>query len=469
MKKGKKSTISKIAEKQSELFGMRIYFIGIGGVSMYSLARLAQISLADVIGSDTAENDRTRELSTLGIKIYNKQTADNITPDIDLVVYSNAISEKNAELSRAVSLGIKTQTRAEFMGMLMKGYDYRIGVSGTHGKSTTTAMINAIFDKADLPHTTLAGADLPDTSSPLFIGGKNTLIYEACEYKDAFLSFSPHIAVALNMEMDHVDYFENDRQLEDSFARALSLSSECAIINYDDAGLRKIKSRISSRVITFGASSKCDYRYEITSFNEHGYKFLLSWHGSAAELEIHLRGAFNVTNATAAAVVALERGIPIEDVRAALSEFHGIKRRLELIGEYNGAQIFYDYAHHPTEIRASLNALRRETKEPITVVFKPHTYTRTAHFFHEFALALSLADKVIVTDIYPAREDAILGVTAEALAMQIGKKGIYSPDHEVPSLLEKIKGGVIVLMGAGDMSEIKDKMIFTKNEHKAES
>lgn len=462
MQKRKKYPILKRSEKRVSLSNMRIYFIGIGGVSMYSLARLAQILSADVLGSDIAENSRTSDLSALGIKIYNSQTPENITPDIDLVVYSNAITEKNAELARAISLGIKTQTRAEFLGMLMRNYDYRIGVSGTHGKSTTTAMINAIFDKAEAPHTTLAGEDLPGTSSPLLIGGNDTLIYEACEYKDAFLSFSPHVSVALNMEMDHVDYFKSDRQLEDSFTKALSLSSECAMINSDDAGLRRIKNRITSPVITFGASHECDYRYEIISVMEHGYKFLLYWGGNTAELEIHLRGAFNVTNATAAAAVALECGISIEDVSAALSEFCGIKRRLELIGEYNGAQVFYDYAHHPTEIRASLNALRRETKEPLTVVFKPHTYTRTAYFLREFAQALSLADRVIVTNIYPAREEAILGVTAEALAMQIGKGGVYSPDDEVTSVLEKIRGGIIVLMGAGDMSEIKDKMIFNK-------
>ncbi len=460
MSRSKKEAQSRTARRAARLSGVRIHFIGIGGVSMYSLARLAHDAGAEVFGSDIAENQRTRELSALGITVYSTHAAENVTQDTDLVVYSGAIGEKNPELQRAKSLGIRLRTRAEFMGYLMKDYGVRIGICGTHGKSTTVAMLNAIFDKAGLPHTTIAGEELPHADSPLYTGGTDTLIYEACEYKDSFLSFSPSIAVALNMEWEHVDYFKDMRQMEDSFVKALSLASDFALINADDGGLSEIKGRISSKVVTFGSSADCDYTYSITSFRKGGFCFDISHGGVRHSFEIALRGVFNVTNAVAAAVAALECGITAEDVGAALSSFSGIKRRLELIGYRHGRPIFYDYAHHPTEIRASINTVRAECGGDVTVIFKPHTYSRTERFFRDFSLSLGLADYVIVTDIFAAREEPIAGVNAEALAEAIGERARYRADGEAIDALDRDTSGAVILMGAGDLSTIRETIVI---------
>ncbi len=445
--------------------GSRVHFVGVSGVSMSSLARLSIISGAEVSGSDRDLGERTHELVALGAHIYPGHSAENITEGTDLVVYSGAISESNAELIRAEELGIPTVTRAEFMGAIMMPYKDKIGVSGTHGKSTTTAMLDAIFSAAGKNPTTLAGEDLPDLGSSLRVGGKDTLIYEACEYKDAFLMFTPTVALALNMEMDHVDYYKDIGQLRTSFAKALSLASDFVLLNEDDENLFKIKTKITSRVITFGTGERCDYRYSILSFGDLGHTFQISRKGKTLGIfKLPLMGAFNVTNAAAAAIVALERGISPKVIEEALKEFTGIKRRLELVGNHLGRPVIYDYAHHPTEIRASINTVRLNCHEEVTVIFKPHTFSRTRHFWREFRLALELADYIIITDIFPARENPIAGITSENLAKAIGPRAIYCKDGEVEEIVDLYTHGSILVMGAGDLEDVKNRLIRSGEE-----
>lgn len=445
-------TLRTLLKKQ----GLRVHFVGIGGVSMYSLAILSKKTGYLVSGSDIFVNERCRDLTLRGISVNDGHTAECIG-DHDLVVCSHAIAEDNPERVIAGERGIMTVSRAEYLGELMLRYRERIGVSGTHGKSTTVALLERIFTSSGRNPTVLSGAEL-ESGSPIREGG-DTLIYEACEYRESFLSFSPSVALATNLELDHTDCYENICALRTSFTKALSRASKVAILNLDDENLRKIYPEIKKKteVVTFGQSAGCEYGYFVNSFNENGYRFSLTRFGSEIGIfELNLLGIHNVTNAVAAIVLSLECGIPVEQVREAVASFSGIARRLEYIGSRHGRKVFYDYAHHPTEIAAGINTLKMVFKEPITVVFKPHTFTRTASLWEDFCTSLSLADRVLLTDIYPAREKPIEGITSKRLAEDIGFSAEYCPDSEVVAHLDSqhIKGPV-VLMGAGDLDGVK--------------
>jgi UDP-N-acetylmuramate--alanine ligase len=453
----------KINEKNDQIFALsdkKLHFVGIGGISMASLARLALLSGARVSGSDRDLGDRTHALATMGATICAGHSKENLPSDSDLVIYSGAIGENNPELVAAKEYGIPAVTRASFLGGLMMEYTSRIGISGTHGKSTATAMLDAIFTLAGKNPTTLAGEYLPATDSSLRVGGKETLIYEACEYKDAFRMFSPTIAVALNLEMDHVDYYKDEKSIKASYAAALSKASDFVLINEDDENLFKIKKKITSRVVTFGSKDESDYAYSIISFSDVGYSFSVKRRGKTLGIfRLPMIGAFNVVNAAAAVIVAIECGIKVPVIVEALKGFTGIKRRLERVGAYHGRAVIYDYAHHPTEVRASINTVRMAYPGEVTVVFRPHTYTRTEYFWREFRSALELADHIIITDIYPAREAPIPGVTAENLAKSIGPRAIYSTDHDIIDNVDLHTHGTIIVMGAGDLEDVKNRLI----------
>lgn len=438
----------------------RIHFVGIGGVSMYSLARLAMLGRAKVSGSDREESKRTEELSSLGADIKIGHSAENVN-GASVVVYTHAISKDNIELTTAAKLGIPTVTRAEYMGALMLGYKNRIGVSGSHGKSTTVSMLDAIFTEAMSDPTVLSGAELP-VGEPLKVGSDSLMIYEGCEYKDSFLRFAPTISVGLNLELDHTDYFENLGAMKDSFRKALGKATAFSVINGDDENLRPIIPTIKSKVITYGMGERNKYRYAITSFKECGFGFTVSLFGEPIDkFELNIPGVFNVGNAVAAIVCALEFGIDSKIIAKAIAEYRGIPRRLEYVGDRFGRKVFYDYAHHPTEMRASINAVKMLTHDLVTVIFKPHTYTRTKMLWEDFRMALSLADHVILTDIYPAREEPIEGITSVKMAAEVGDRATYCADSSVISTLDLKTHGVIIVMGAGDLEDIKNQILDT--------
>lgn len=435
---------------------LHVHFVGVGGVSMYALAVLSKERGYTVSGSDACMNDRCSDLASRGVKIFPYHHGECIG-ECQLVVYSHAIPNDNPERLEAEKKGILTVSRAEYLGEIMLGYKNRIGVSGTHGKSTTVAMLERIFTSSGIDPTVLSGADL-ECGSPIKLGGTN-LIYEACEYRDSFLSFSPGYALALNLEFDHADYYKDIESLRTSFVKALSRASKAVVLNLDDDNLKLIYPEIKKRteVITFGQCNECEYSFFITSFNDIGYSFSLLRFGSEiGNFELNILGVHNVTNAVGAIVLALEYGIPIEQVKAAVAAFSGIARRLEYIGNRHGRRIYYDYAHHPTEISAGINTLKALHREPLTVVFKPHTFSRTASLWENFCTALSLADKLLLTDIYPAREKPIEGINSRRLAEDVGQCAEYCPDSEVVSRLDsqRIKGPV-VLMGAGNLEKVK--------------
>lgn len=434
--------------------GGAVHFVGIGGVSMYSLSRLTMARGIAVTGSDREDSDRTRELELLGARIHIGHSAENLN-GASLLVYSHAIDKDNPELLEAERLGIPAVSRSMYLGAIMTGYSGRIGISGSHGKSTTVAMLDLIFSHAGFNPTTLSGADLP-TGEPIRIGGSSLLIYEACEYKDSFLDFSPTVAVALNLELDHTDYFEGIDALKSSFTSALSKASHMVILSGDDPNLCDVAERLSGKVVGFGGGEQNKYSYSITSFKEIGFDFDIYKFGSRiGSFELNIPGAFNVHNATAAIATALEYGIPIATISEALASFRGIPRRLEYIGSRFGRPVYYDYAHHPTEIRAAIGALKSLTGRPLTVLFRPHTYSRTQSLWREFVGALSLADYIVLSDIFAARESAIDGVSSSRLAEDIGSKAKYLPDGEILEYIDLYTKGAIVLMGAGDLEKIK--------------
>ena len=423
---------------------------------MYSLARMVMKLGAIVSGSDREISQRTERLKSLGVEIFIGHSADNV--NCDLVVYSHAIDEGNPEIQRAIEKNIPRISRDRLLGALMFDYKRRIGVSGSHGKSTTTAILDQIFYYANLDPTTLSGADLPFGDS-MREGGRELLIYEACEYRDSFLSFSPTISVGLNLEMDHPDYFASLEQIKTSFEKALGRASEFAAICGDDQNLYEISKKLPCRRVTFGFDGRNDYRFFITDFGRVGFVFSLFKKDTyVADFRLNIPGSFNVLNAAAAITVALECGIDAETVKYAISDFSGIPRRLQQIGLFRGKPIYYDYAHHPSEIRQAINALRLLVDGRLAVVFKPHTYTRTKALWEDFCLSLSLADLTIITDIYAAREEPIEGVSGENLARAIGDSAVYCKDEYVSLLLGKCSFDGVVLMGAGDMEYIKNSL-----------
>ena len=438
--------------------GRKIHFVGIGGVSMYSLARLANNLGATVSGSDRESSPRTDSLASLGMEIFIGHRAENVD-GAHLVVYSHAIDEDNPELSYARSHNIPTVSRAEYLGAMMLEYRSRIGVSGSHGKSTTTAILDAIFAHAGAGPTTLSGADLQE-GDPLRIGSPDLFIYEACEYRDSFLRFTPTVSIGLNLDLDHTDYFPDISSLRESFLRAFNRAEDFVILSGDDPNFKKIIPKITTKVITFGRSKGNTYRYDISSFREGNFLFdLYKFENKIGSFELHLPGAFNLHNATAAIAAALEMGIDIDRIYEAVAAFRGISRRLELIGQAFGRDVYYDYAHHPTEIGASITGLRGLCCGEITVLFKPHTYSRTKSLWNEMCSSLSIADYVILTDIYAAREEPIPGITSENLARDIGEMAAYVQDNEAAEYIMKNTRGAIVLMGAGDLTEIKNQLI----------
>ncbi len=447
--------LSRIMKKN----GLAVHFVGIGGVSMYSLARLMLSRGSTVSGSDRELGDYARDLMERGVRIHEGHDASYVA-GADILVHTSAISEDNPELVAARENEIPVVGRAEFMGALMMDYGTRIGISGTHGKSTTTAMLAQILAHAGVDPTVALGAPMPN-GLPLREGDKGTFLYEACEYKDAFLRFHPTIAVALNLEMDHPDYFKNIKELRESFRRALSRAERFALVNIDDENLAAVIKGLKAPVITYGQGIRSTYRYLIESFLDRGFVFSLWKYGQrVGTFTLNIPGVFNVNNAAAAVIVALELGITAEAIAEALNEFRGVPRRLEFIGERYGRPVFYDYAHHPTEIAASLNAVKLMTHGLVTVVFKPHTFTRTQSLWEEFRLSLGIADYSLIAPIYPAREEPIHGVSSERLADELGLHSRFVEDYEVASMIDSFTHGAIVIMGAGDMEDIRQDVLY---------
>ena len=439
----------------------KIFFCGVGGVNMSSLAHLALRSGYAVVGSDRSRSDMTEALARAGAVIHEGHAAHNVD-GCDAFVYTVAISEDNPEYLRAAELKIPRISRADFLGYVMTESPMRIGICGTHGKSTCTAMCSAVFSMANADPTVMCGSVLSDVKSTFKLGGGDHFIFEACEYMDSFLDFNPTAAVVLNVELDHVDYFNSIEQMVESYAKFVKKTGESGtvIYNADDRTAVESIRDFGGRRISFGIeSSDAFFRATDIESTDMGSRFTLLKEGKElARISLSVPGMHNVLNALAATAAGYYGGIDINDIVRGLGEYRGTHRRIEYKGRLDGARIYDDYAHHPTEITASLGALRAlmNGEGRLSVVFQSHTYSRTRALEDEFASALSLADRVIVAPIFPARETDTLGVSQYTLAAKI-KGGVAAESLESAAEMlacDLSEKDVAVVMGAGNVDSI---------------
>lgn len=448
---------------------IHIHFIGIGGISMSGLAEILLEEGFTVSGSDARESALTRKLERLGATVFYGQKAENIIDGIDCVVYTAAISRENGELMEAVARKIPLLTRAELLGQLMKNYQTPIAVSGTHGKTTTTSMLSHILLAANLDPTISVGGILQAIGGNIRVGHSETFITEACEYTNSFLNFFPKIGIILNIEEDHLDFFKDLEDIRHSFHRFASLlpADGTLIINSDITDYEEICDGLACRVVTCGSSPDSDYSFANVSFDEKGLASfdLLKSGQNAGRITLSVPGDHNVCNALTSIAAAELLHIPAETIREGLLSFTGTDRRFEYKGTMNGVTIIDDYAHHPTEILATLKAAKNYPHRELWCVFQPHTYTRTKAFFHEFAEALSHTDHLVLADIYAARETDTLGVSSEALAAESARLGTdayyFGSFEEIEQFLTEncSPGDLLITMGAGDVVNIGEDLL----------
>lgn len=448
---------TKIAEVLNKK-DVKIYFIGIGGISTSAIANALLLRGVRVFGSDKELNENIEELDRKGaVTVCPHSPEFLIKADPDLVVYTLAIDSENAEYVAARRMKKPCISRAELLGVLIDESRFSIGVSGSHGKSTVTAMLSHIYEAAGLRPSVFCGARIGESGG--FKAGRDVMIYEACEYRNSFLHFSPDISVMLNLDIDHTDFFRDIEDLRASFASAATLAKRAVLISADDENLAPVLAGLKGRVRTFGKSEGADYRYEILSENKGKCSIAVFYKGDPlVKCTLSVAGEFNAANAAAAIAASQMAGIEPGTAASAIASFKGLPRRLEKISEGQGKALFYDYAHHPTEIRASLTALRSMGYSRIGVVFSPHTYSRTASLWREFAEALALSDECVVTDIYAAREEPIPAVDPARLAAAVrgsGGKAVYRTPEFASAAIIDSSVDAIVVMGAGDMTRIK--------------
>ncbi len=437
-----------------------IFFIGIGGVSMCSLALILLEDGMRVSGSDRTESARTERLRNAGAKIFVGHSTQNVLT-ADAVIYTVAISEDNPEYMEAKRLGVPLISRSDFLGYLMMRFRIRVGISGMNGKSTTTAMCAQILSSC-MDATVLCGADMPSLGGGTCrIGkGRDALVFEACEYMDSFLDFNPTVAVILNVGMDHVDYFHSLEQIYCSFRRYADLVGEngCVVCNADDAPLMALLESCKAKIITFGIRNNADFTAKnLQNLNGKRCFDFYGYGRKICRISLCQPGEFQVENALAAATAAYASGADPLAIERGFSEFCGIRRRMEYKGILNGAAVYDDYAHHPSAIEVSLKAARELGYKRILCAYQPHTYSRTAGLFDEFVRAFDRADRVFFTDIYAARERNESGVSCDQLAEKIGKRAISCGN--LKGLADVIRnemreGDLLLIMGAGDIEKI---------------
>ncbi|HLS54145.1 MAG TPA: UDP-N-acetylmuramate--L-alanine ligase [Tissierellaceae bacterium] len=445
-----------------------IHFIGIGGISMSGLAEILLNKGYKVTGTDLKDNPILKRLEKLGATIYIGHSKNNIN-GADLIIYTDAISTDNEELQAARQSGIPTVDRAMFLGALMKNYTYSIAVSGTHGKTTTTSMIASITNHGTLDPTILLGGELDDIGGNVKLGSQDYILTEACEYKGNILKYFPTTAIILNIDEDHLDYFRDIDHIVDTFAGyAANLEEDSyLLINGDDPHAPKIIESTKAQVVKFGISHKAHYRAENISFSKEGYpSFTLNINNKEFwPINLKVMGKHNIYNALASIAAAHIHGVSMEDITDYIELYNGVHRRLEVKGLVKDIKIMDDYAHHPTEIKATLDALRDVPKNKLYCIFQPHTFTRTKALLDKFASSFMNADQIIITDIYAARENDNGEIHSKDLVQAINDKGadaIYlSTFEEVKKyLMLNIEAGDIVLtMGAGNVCQIGDLLL----------
>ncbi len=455
----------------------RIHFIGIGGISMSGFAEYLHTLGFQISGSDAHKSTITDHLSALGIKFFLGQRAANISSDIDLVVYTAAISEDNEELMEVRQRNIPILTRAEMIGQLMLNFGNSVAVSGTHGKTTTTSMLSSIFMAGDLDPTISVGGILDAIGGNIRIGKSEHFIIEACEYTNTFLQFNPRVGVILNIDEDHLDFFKDLADIRSSFhqfAKRLPQNGKL-FINGEIDQYEEITTDLACEVFTYGivdpryrkTDKIYDYCADNVVFNDHSIgSFDLYYRGEYLDrIQLNVIGLHNISNSLPAIAIALQVGVNLNTIKKALLSFSNSKRRFEYKGMIGGVTIIDDYAHHPTEVLATLTAARNYPHKNLWCVFQPHTYTRTKQHLTEFAEALSLVDKIVLTDIYAAREKDPGDISSKDLARELehlGKEVYYfqSFDEVENYLLQNcMNGDLLITMGAGDIVSVGENLL----------
>lgn len=448
----------------------KIHFIGIGGISMSALAEIVMAKGIKVSGSDRQSSDITRHLEKAGAFIVYEQTGKNITEDIDMVVYTAAISSDNDELKTALEKNIPTMVRADFLGLLMKEYKTAVCVAGTHGKTTTTSMLAHILMEGEKDPTILVGGILDSIGGNLRIGHSENFVTEACEYTNSFLSFFPTTAIVLNVCADHLDFFKDIDDIRHSFKEFIKLVPDdgLVVLNGDIPNIEYFTEGLKCRVVTVGKDiEKNNISASDITVNEKAccsYNLIVNGENKG-RISLSVTGEHNVYNSLAAIASALDMGISVEKIEAGLKSYGGTERRFEYKGSFNGVTVIDDYAHHPDEIKATLDTAKNYPHKDIWVVFQPHTYSRTKALLKEFGEALSKADHVVLADIYAAREKDTLGISSENVAEQVALHGTdvhyIGNFEEIKKFLKKscTQGDLLITMGAGDIVNIGNDLI----------
>ncbi len=455
----------------------RIHFIGIGGISMSGFAEYLHTLGFLISGSDSHESKITQHLEELGIKIFIGQKPSNISSEIDCVVYTAAIKEDNEEFMEVKRREIPMLSRAQMIGQVMLNFDNAVAVSGTHGKTTTTSMLSLIFMVAQLDPTISVGGILDAIGGNIRMGNSEHFIIEACEYTNTFLEFYPKRGIILNIDADHLDFFKDLEDIRNSFHLfAKRLPKDGQLFIYGDIDrLEELTSDLSCEVLTYGiidpayrtGNRNYDIAADRVSFDAYSQgSYDLYFRGKFIDrISLNVIGLHNISNSLPAIGVALEVGIPIAVIKQALLTFQNSKRRLEYKGEIGGITIIDDYAHHPTEVTASLKAAKNYPHKKLWCVFQPHTYTRLRQHLSEFAVSLSLADKIVLSDIYAAREKNPGDISSKDLAQELenlGKEVYYfSSFDEIENFLLQncINGDLLITMGAGDIVSVGENLL----------
>ncbi|MFH1373504.1 MAG: UDP-N-acetylmuramate--L-alanine ligase [bacterium] len=446
----------------------KLYFVGIGGAGMSGIAEILYNLGYQVAGSDQSPSDITRYLQSLGVPIHAEHSGQQVH-EADVVVISSAVGEDNPEVIAARQCGIPVIKRAEMLGELMR-LKYSIGVSGTHGKTTTTSMIGMILQHGGYQPTLIVGGIVAELGTGASLGKGDYLVAEADEYDRSFLSMYPAMAVVTNLESDHMDCYADMDDLMNSFMKYMNQVPfyGAVVLSADDSRLMALRPRLTRRSVTFGFSEEADYR-AIAPTGQSSRSIFSVFHREELLGEIRLRvpGRHNVANAMAAVAACRELDVPFAAIAEGLQSFRGVGRRFEVIGEVNGVTVIDDYAHHPTEITATLSAAREVYSGRIIVIYQPHLFSRTRDFQVEFARALATADVCLLVDIYPAREKPIEGITSEVIMRQAHQQG--GGDFRYLGAMEKAPveaariarpGDTIITMGAGTITRIKQRLLM---------
>jgi UDP-N-acetylmuramate--alanine ligase len=445
----------------------RLFFVGIGGAGMSGIAEILHNLGYQIKGSDTTPSEVTDYLAKTGITIQPEHRAANVE-DSDVVVISSAVGESNPEVVEARRLGLPVIKRAEMLGELMR-LKFAIGISGTHGKTTTTSMIGRILNTAQFHPTLIVGGVVTELGTGASLGEGDYMVTEVDEYDRSIFAMFPSMAIVLNIEADHLDCYADMDDLRGAFLSYINRVPfyGSAIVSADDPNINLLRGKITRPYATFGFSTDADYRALEVSEQPGRTTFAVYCRGDLlGQVILRVPGRHNVANALAAVAATHELEVPFETIADALRDFRGVGRRFETIGTVNDITVIDDYAHHPTEIAATLAAARTATKGRIIAVFQPHLFSRTQYFLKEFAEVLARADQVILTDIYPARELPIPGVTSDSIREAAVVQGhrnfryVGTKENAVPEIAGLAQpGDMVLIIGAGSITHIKHPVL----------